>query len=253
MPLDVLAGLILCPICRRDWPGPDGCCRRCRELLNSPIRKPGLLALGYYRGDLARAVRTFKFAGARRLAAVFSDALAVAIAAHTQRADISRAVVSHVPLHRRRRRQRGYDQSLLLARELASRLSRPMVVTLERTRDTPQQTRLRAQARRRNVEGAFRATGPIEAGVLLVDDVLTTGATLASCVAVLRQAGAPWVSLIVVAVAPVPVTGVHSPRSQTDCDTAGDAEQRTDEHLGIGVPQQGLQRLRLKTFVEEVG
>lgn len=251
---EILAGLTLCPICRRDWPGPSGCCRRCRQLLESPIRKPGLLALGHYHGDLARAVRAFKFGGVRKLGPVFGEALAAAIIAVPPRRDLRQAVVSHVPLHPTRRRQRGYDQALLLAQTLASRLRLPLVATLERIRDTPQQARLRAQERRRNLAQAFRAVGPqIEAGVLLVDDVLTTGATLASCSEVLRLAGTPWISLVVVAVARHPGSGARWQWSESDGDPTGDSEQRSHQHLGISVPEQRLQRLRLKALVEEVG
>jgi ComF family protein len=105
-------------------------------------------------------------------------------------------LICPVPLHRRRERTRGYNQSALLARALARRLGLPAAPRLlERIRDTPRQTRLDAAARRANVAGAFRirpGSGPLAWGrtILLVDDVMTTGATLDAAARALRDAGA---------------------------------------------------------------
>jgi ComF family protein len=97
-----------------------------------------------------------------------------------------------VPLHPRRQRARGYNQSELLARELRSRLG--LVAPrgrLRRLRDTPPQVGLDRPHRRENVAGAFGWHGPPLSGgeIVVVDDVATTGATLESCAAALRAAG----------------------------------------------------------------
>jgi ComF family protein len=108
-----------------------------------------------------------------------------------------------VPLHSRRRRRRGYNQSQLLAEELARRL--PAIDhapgRLLRTRDTPSQVGLDRVQRRANVAGAFRWEGPSLAGrpVLLVDDVATTGATLQACAEALEAGGAGRVTAVTVA------------------------------------------------------
>jgi ComF family protein len=98
-----------------------------------------------------------------------------------------------VPLHARRLRERGFNQSALLARELGRHLGRPVVEdVLVRTKVTVPQVGLNAEQRHSNVSDAFRCQSRHLAGqqVLLVDDVCTTGATLeAACVA-LRQGGA---------------------------------------------------------------
>ena len=96
-----------------------------------------------------------------------------------------------VPLHPNRLRQRGYNQSTLLARELSARASLPVVDDcLERVRDTPAQMHLPARQRLTNVHGAFCARDRRLAGatVLLVDDVCTTGATLEACADALKRA-----------------------------------------------------------------
>ena len=94
-----------------------------------------------------------------------------------------------VPLHARRRRERGFNQAADLARELGL----PVVVALARTRHTDTQTALPAQERHANVAEAFRATRHARAlagaSVVLVDDVRTTGATLEACAVVLKEAG----------------------------------------------------------------
>ena len=103
-------------------------------------------------------------------------------------------VVLAVPLHPARRRERGYNQSALLARGLAAALGAPfMEGAMMRSRATPPQTGLGHDERRRNAHGAFRLAEPgvwKERRVVLVDDVLTTGATLEAGLACLREAGA---------------------------------------------------------------
>jgi ComF family protein len=105
-------------------------------------------------------------------------------------------VVVPVPLHRSRRRLRGYNQ----ARELAARLDVPVVDALRRVRATPSQTDLPAEARQDNVRNAFALrrwlAAPTLAGlrIVIVDDVSTTGATIEACARVLRAAGAADVS-----------------------------------------------------------
>ena len=202
MAAEALFGLLLCPICRSDWSGPGGCCRSCRTKLFGVgvpgLQLPGLVSLGYYRGDLAQAVRVYKYRQVRRLAPLFAASLAALVRLRRWRP----ATVTYVPLHARRRRRRGFDQAALLARTLADRLVVPCQPLLERVRETPQQARLVAAERRQNVHRAFRPARPAFGTVLLVDDVFTTGATLGACREVLESAGASAVLLAVLAVAP---------------------------------------------------
>jgi ComF family protein len=105
-----------------------------------------------------------------------------------------------VPMHARRLRQRGANHAEALARALAARAGVPCALALTRTSDTPQQAKLSAVERRRNLMGAFTAS-PLARGknVLLVDDVVTTGATALACARVLRAIGATDVQLIALA------------------------------------------------------
>lgn len=106
-----------------------------------------------------------------------------------------------VPLSAARERERGYNQATLLARVIATTAGLPLGAGLLRTRATRPQVGLDARARRENVRGAFAWGGtPLPAPhLLLIDDVLTTGATADECAAVLKAAGARWVGLLAVA------------------------------------------------------
>jgi ComF family protein len=98
-----------------------------------------------------------------------------------------------VPLHRSRLRERGFNQSTVLATMVGDKLGIPVLSALERTRATAQQTGLSAAERRLNVEGAFAVSGATDlrgAQLLLIDDVVTTGAVLNACATTLRRGGA---------------------------------------------------------------
>jgi predicted amidophosphoribosyltransferase len=108
-----------------------------------------------------------------------------------------------IPLGARRLRERGYNQSERIAQAIAARaglMVRPGV--LSRVRETPTQTALTPEARHANVAGAFRATGAAGLRCVLVDDVFTTGATLAEAGAALAEAGAAGVEAVTFARAP---------------------------------------------------
>ncbi len=108
-------------------------------------------------------------------------------------------VICPVPLHWRRRIRRGFNQATLIARIIAKRLGLPLLINvLFRTRYTSSQVRLRAQERALNVQNAFRVRHPVAIQgkrVLLIDDVVTTGATARACARTLRRSGAASVSV----------------------------------------------------------
>lgn len=95
-----------------------------------------------------------------------------------------------VPLHRSRLAKRGFNQAELLGRAVAGRIGAPFLDTLRAVRGTRDQVELTALMRRENVAGAFAARGPVPGRLLLVDDVMTTGATLNECARVLKTGGA---------------------------------------------------------------
>ena len=160
------------------------------------------MAFGPYEGGLKRLVHAMKFRGYDIAAAPAGVLLADAV--RREGIDAPDAVVA-VPSTRRRNRERGYDPGALLAEELGRRLSIRLVAALARVRETPPQSALGASERRSNVAGAFRGR-PIAAGrsLLLVDDVMTTGATAFAAAGALRDAGARRVDLAILARTPEP-------------------------------------------------
>lgn len=152
-----------------------------------------------YDGVLVRAILLLKFERMEPLGEWFSERLAELVRREAPEAD----VVVPVPLHRERERERGYNQADLIARPLARRLKLPhRAVLLMRTRARPDKHILSLEERWESVRGAF-ATRPGSVvdnlRVLLVDDVMTTGATLNACAQALREAGAKSVIGLTVA------------------------------------------------------
>jgi len=138
-----------------------------------------VLSVGLHQGLFREAVHMLKYEGAKALAAP----MAALMSECWQGQDLSAGCIVPVPLHERRQRERGYNQSQLLARELGSTIGLPVLGGgLVRTRETANQVGLSLEERQANVRGAFRAGGKLRgARVLLLDDVCTSGATLAEC------------------------------------------------------------------------
>lgn len=171
------------------------CCRR------PPVYGRARAAIHY--NETGRAlVMQFKYHHALWLEPMLVDLLETAVRSHYH--DASYDAVCAVPLHPVKRRERGFNQSLLLARALGRRLQVPLIGqrSLRRVKWTPSQTRLTAGQRLTNVKGAFGTTTPAvwpSRKILLVDDVMTTGATVGACARALFDAGAASVDVITVA------------------------------------------------------
>ena len=158
--------------------------------------------LAIYEGVIRECIHALKYENNQGLGELFSSWLADLVRDEGWEIDL----VMPVALSPERVRQRGYNQSALIARPLAARLHRDYSpFGLKRIRNTPSQVGLSAQERRQNVSGAFRAVRELiyRKNLLLVDDVLTTGATLAACTSALNEAGAKAVYCVTVAGFPV--------------------------------------------------
>jgi ComF family protein len=206
-------GRDLCAGCARDIAINRPCCPRCALPLSTPApvcgeclrREPPFAAAWVpfrYEHPLDLLEARFKFRGDLAAGRVLAELM------------IERARIDHpakpdclvvVPLHAARLRQRGYNQALELARPLARAFDlRLDSRILQRSRATMAQTGLDAVRRRRNLRGAFRvaADATLPAHVALLDDVMTTGATLRECASVLRRAGVARVDVWALARAP---------------------------------------------------
>jgi ComF family protein len=183
--------------------GADVICGLCRRL-EPPFARAA--AYAEYTGGLRELIQLLKYDGVRPAADVLGRMLAEVI--ETLAADFGKQppLVAVVPLHGTKQRHRGFNQAELIARA-ALRILRAGGRELEfapsalaRTRDTQSQTGLTRHQRRANLRGAFVVNGAIRGrDILLVDDVLTTGATAGECARVLRRAGAERVLVATVA------------------------------------------------------
>jgi ComF family protein len=194
-------GSFLCPSCQAELPRarPPRCpvcwqpqrqgdpCGRCRE--GRPAFQ-GARSPYLYQGVAREAVQALKY----NYLSALAQPMAEPMARYVEEEAIEADVLVPVPLYARRQRLRGYNQSALLARELSRLCSLPLAERgLGRRRNTPPQARSAdAEARKRNVADAFVADRRWVEGkrILLIDDVMTTGATLDACARALRQAGA---------------------------------------------------------------
>jgi ComF family protein len=199
-------GVALCEPCRGDLPylpkgvcarcalplGARGTCRGCRRLapaLNA-VRAP----FAYY-GAARTAVLTLKFRAGRYLVPLMSELLLEEL----KRRPLQAEVVAPVPLSPWRRRLRGFNQAALLAQEVATAVQGAMLPEALARRERPAQSTLGATDRLRNLNGAFTCPRPAAISgkhVLLVDDVVTTGATASACADTLAEAGASRITVL---------------------------------------------------------
>ena len=197
-----------CTLCRGFLtPEETDLCRKCRtqvpEFKKSKRKIPFIAhwtGIWYYKEDVRLSVHRFKFGNARRYAKVYGQILAIKL--QNQELD-SFDLISWVPISWQRRFSRGYDQSQLLAEVLAKELGVTPVKLLRKVRSTPPQSGIPdAAGRRANVQGAYRVIAPVTGKrILLVDDVVTTGATASECAKMLTLAGAAEVNLATIGVA----------------------------------------------------
>jgi ComF family protein len=203
-----------CAGCGREG---DPICPACRPVLDARLAlppgvpigipaelPPGLLQVEWcapFGGVVRTALHQLKYAGERRLSGPLGQAIARRWAAVGAGGDI----LVPVPVHAERAAQRGYDQAVLLAETAATALGVPAATVLARRRATVAQYHLDRADRAANVAGAFALASPAASAavrdrwVVLVDDVMTTGATLSACAAALAEAGALGVSSVTVA------------------------------------------------------
>lgn len=222
---DGLAGFLfpeepVCPGCGAPFParGFQGLCLDCydgfgffegwRPLPLALAHAGQVAALGTFGGPLRRGVHRLKFRADRLLGLAFGSLMG-ALVAETPSLPAFDAIVP-VPLHPGRAWRRGFNQAETLAQGAADVLALPVLAgALARRRPTEQQARLAERDRRRNVEGAFAVPDPraVEGkALLLVDDVVTTGATFDAAAGALREAGAAAVWGLALAAAPPPGT-----------------------------------------------
>jgi ComF family protein len=200
------AGTVLCPACTADLPHlPALRCpqcgiqttlgERCGACLKNPPAFTRTIAAFRYEFPVDRLIQALKYGHRLPLAPWFGHCLSDQIAADEH------DLLLPLPLHPTRLQTRGFNQSLEIARTISRRLNIPMNAScLTRTRATPPQAALPLKERAKNVRGAFECTSDLSGKrILLVDDVMTTGATLRECARILQLHGAAQITLVVAA------------------------------------------------------
>lgn len=188
-----------CSRCDLPFAALDGGDHLCQSCLQYPATFLWVKSVGLYEETLRRAVHKFKYEGDfnldRPLAALMKEALQGPLD------DFRPDMLLPVPLYINRLRQRSYNQALLLAKSLGRSWQVSVASSLLlRTRPTPPQIGLKASQRRHNLRGAFALSRPLQGErVLLVDDVMTTGATARECSRTLLDGGAGEVAVAVLA------------------------------------------------------
>ncbi len=191
---------VACPVCALPLPGSGlKACGRC-------TRRPPPFAASHvplrYEPPLSRLIGEFKFNHRLHLTASLSTLFCTTLPADLPRPDL----LLPIPLHPRRLRERGFNQSLELARRIAGELDLELDWRcLRRVRATPPQSRLDQRARRRNLHSAFAAEGALRGcRIALLDDVITTGATVTAASRALLRAGAQRIDVWALARTPLP-------------------------------------------------
>jgi ComF family protein len=197
-------GFIRPPLCLRcgiPFPAAEGEDRLCGECLVARRPYAFARAVGRYEKTLLTAIHLFKYQGKTGIGDVLGKMMADFAGAQWDMKVFS--VIIPVPLHRRRLRERGFNQAVILAREISKRFALPLdFMTLRREVFTAPQVGLGREDRSDNVRGAFAVRKPERISgqrILLVDDVFTTGSTLAECASVLMRAEAETVDVLTLA------------------------------------------------------
>ncbi len=191
-------------------PVTDSAAELCGDCRLEPPAFDTARTFGIYNGTLRQLILRMKFSRRERLGERLGERLAGVWIGNAAFTSLENPLLLPVPLHRSRERERGFNQSLAIARGLRRGLRRahagdvrPAISgRLIRVRPTTPQTGLSPAERRENVKGAFAVADPARArgrDVVLIDDVMTTGATLAACAAALKSAGARKVLAMAVA------------------------------------------------------
>lgn len=192
-----------CPGCHQPLKNTAAICLTCTpqvahltsESVLRDTREPHLVYLGPAEGKLRRMVHALKYHHNQSIVQSLAPALSRSVPDHWKL-----DVICPVPLHPRRERERGYNQSRLLGEAIGSHLKKPTRDLLKRVVYTHQQARLRQQDRAQNMNGVFVLNAGVkDLNVLLVDDVLSTGATLKASAQILQQGGARQVYFLVIA------------------------------------------------------
>lgn len=200
-----------CIFCRKILLDDEsGLCKKCQGILpklkadecRRDIRHVRLCVFPFrYKDEVRDSLLRYKFSGAAAYGPVYADFIAKSIDEN----EISCDIISWVPLHKSRLRERGYDQSEIIAKSLAKRMGLPCVRLIVKEKNNKRQSSIDdKEIRMSNVSGVYRLASNEELlgkRILLIDDIITTGATIGECAATLKGAGCTEIYAAAVAAA----------------------------------------------------
>ena len=200
-----------CIFCRAVIPSGAQICKKCDEeiqhinavkSMNVPVAgKTISCAVPYsYDGQVRQSIIRFKFQGQKQFAAFYAEKIGEQI--QKSYGNLKFDAITSVPISSKRRKLRGYNQSELIARAVSKQINLPYRDYLRKVTDNKEQHKLCEMERRKNVRGVYRPLHEDEIigkKILLIDDIVTTGATLCECVSVLFQSGAAEVACAAIA------------------------------------------------------
>jgi ComF family protein len=190
-----------CTKCGKPFTSNKGISHICYDCIKDKNKFIMSRAVFEYNGATVKLIHRFKFGDQVNLSSFFSDELIKLYNIHFAAQGIN--AILPVPLSIRRLKHRSYNQTQLLAKRLSEKLSLPIFTqVLEKAKETPPQSRLSAEKRHENVKDAYRVTNNLllkGKKVLLIDDVITTGATVNACTKALMRAGIKQVYVMAIA------------------------------------------------------
>lgn len=186
-----------CPICRGRLPGMEKTCHPKSSFILAPAGE-------YNDPVLQNMIQSFKYKGIENFAPVLGELLIRHVKnCGLQIPQLSNYLITYVPLHKSRERQRGFNQARLLAEYIAKHFNLPLVESLERKKKTEPQAKMKNKEERlKNISGCFKIKNPEsikKKNAILIDDVFTTGDTINEAVKILKENGAEKIIALVVA------------------------------------------------------
>lgn len=186
-----------CPICRGRLPDMEKTCHPKSSFIIAPAGK-------YEDPILQKIIQSFKYQGVESLAPVLGELLIKYIKnCEPQIPQLSNYLITYIPLHKNRERQRGFNQAKLLAEYVGSHFNLPVIESLKRVKKTKPQAQMKSKEERlKNISGCFKVNNSEfikEKNAILIDDVFTTGDTMSEAVKILKESGAKKIISLVTA------------------------------------------------------
>lgn len=185
-----------CMVCDED--GFIGICPSCKSRINKAKNEGSILSYGFYGGILKSLILKFKYESNYNVGYLLANFLIEII----RESEIDIDIICYIPMIRKDERKRGFNQCKLIANEIGYNLNIPVSNCIKKVKHTKEQKKLTKEERIKNLIGAFEVTSNEDIKnkrVLLIDDVMTTGATIGECTKILKKSGVKEIIVLTIA------------------------------------------------------